>query len=83
MSLVVPDGDVDIVLWKAKHADHFASNQHVSKSKFAEFFGSRDLGCRLWIPAAGKDRDEMRKKAESEAQAKRCRTLRGEVKHGG
>jgi hypothetical protein len=78
-SVNVPEGDVDITQWKAKHADHFASPQHVSQSKFAEFFGSKDLGCRLWIPAAGEARNEMNAKAQSEAQAKRCRILRGEV----
>ena len=63
--------------WRALHGDHFASPQHVSDSKFAEFFGSVDHGCRLHIPAAGKDRDDMNRAVERDAQAKRCNDLRG------
>lgn len=62
--------------WRAKHNAHFSSPEHVSDSAFAEFFGSVDHGCRLHIPAAGKERDEMNAKAERDAQAKRCHALR-------
>lgn len=62
--------------WRALHGDHFSSPEHVSLSKFAEFFGSTDHGCRLHIPAAGKERDEMNAKTERDAQAKRCHALR-------
>lgn len=74
--VVPPDGDVDLVLWKAKYAFHYATNQHVSESPFKDYFGSKDHGCRLHIPPAGKDRDDMNRATEKEAQAQRCKNLR-------
>ena len=79
---MIPDEDVDLHLWREKHADHFSTNEHVSVSKFQEFWGTRDLGMRLHIPAAGKEREADRRKTEAAAQAKRCRAMRGEVKNG-
>lgn len=78
--VIPPDGDVDLALWKAKHAHHFASPAHVSNSPFRDYFGSRDQGCRAHIPAAGKERDEMNRQAEKAAQARRCKILRGEIR---
>jgi hypothetical protein len=53
--VIVPSDDTYIrkggnVWWRALHADHFESNEHVSESKFAEFWGSVDLGAFLHIP---------------------------------
>lgn len=77
-SVFVPDGDVDLNLWRAKHADHFFSEQHVSESKFAAYFGSKDLGCRLWIPAAGSARDEMNARASKNARPSSLNTKQKE-----
>lgn len=74
--VVVPDGDVDLVLWKSRYATHFAGNQHVSESPFREYFGSVDRGCRLHIPPAGPERDKMNRQMEREAQAARSKALR-------
>lgn len=79
-TVVPPDENVDLGQWRDKYAQHFASNEHVSLSPFKDFFGSKDCGCRLHIPAAGKERDDMNRKAEQEAQAKRCKILRGEIR---
>jgi hypothetical protein len=59
---------------------HIASNVHVSQSEYAIFFGSKDLGCRLHIPAEGPERRAMKRAEEKAAQALRCKILRGEVK---
>lgn len=65
-----------ITWWKTKHAYHFASDEHVSVSPFAEYHGSYDRGLKLHIPAAGAERDEMRAKEEKAEQRKRCHALR-------
>jgi hypothetical protein len=74
--VVPPEGDISIPEFKTKYAFHFDTNQHVSESPFAAYFGSTDHGTRLHIPAAGKDRDDMNRAIEKDAQAKRCRALR-------
>ena len=75
----VPDEDVDLRAWREKHAYHFASNQHVSQSPFAAYFGSYDRGTYLHIPPAGVQRDEMRAKAEKAEQRRRCNALKGDA----
>lgn len=75
--MFIPDGDVDLNQWKSQHADHFATNQHVSQSKFREFHGSIDLGTRLHIEPAGSRRDADNKKIEAVAQRKRCQSIKG------
>jgi hypothetical protein len=78
--VIPPDGDVDLALWKAKHAYHYASPAHVSDSPFRDYFGSKDLGCRAHIPPAGPERLAADRKAEQEAQANRSKLLRGEIR---
>lgn len=72
----VPDGNVDLALWREKHAYHYATNAHVSDSPFAAYFGSVDHGCRAHIPPAGPARDEINRADEKAAQALRCKALR-------
>ena len=71
------DRNFDLVAWKTRHSYHYETNQHVSLSPFAHYFGSLDHGCRLHIPPAGPERDKMNVAIEKDAQAARCRALRG------
>lgn len=73
------DKDFDIHEFKRKHNAHFRSPEHVSKSKFAEFFGSRDLGTKLHFPAAGTERDKVTKSEQKNEQKIRSQRLRNEV----
>lgn len=74
--MMPPDGNVDLGLWRDKYAFHYATNKHVADSPFKDYFGSKDLGCRLHIPPAGPERDAARRKDELAAQALRCKALR-------
>ena len=75
--MMVPEEDVVLNDYRQKHGDHFASPQHVSQSKFKEFFGSRDLGLKIHIPAAGSNAAvEAAIKEEAAAQRKRCQKMR-------
>jgi hypothetical protein len=79
-SIVIPDdADFDPRRWKEKYNDHFSTNEHVSTSRFAEFFGSRDLGLKLHIPPAGDQRNEMLAAEQKTAQKIRCSKLRNEM----
>lgn len=77
--MFIPDEDVNLNEWRAKHADHFASPEHVSKSKFRQFWGSVDLGTRLHIEPAGERRDAENKKLAMAEQRKRSSRIKGAV----
>lgn len=76
------DKDFDIHEFKRQHNAHFRSPEHVSKSKFKEFFGTRDLGTKIHFPAAGAERDKVAKRDQQVEQKIRSQRLRNEAAVG-